>query len=66
MLQTLLVALGIGGYGFLILGIVFILIASITYKRKGEAEISQSLIEVPLFRLGVAFVVVGLILKLLF
>lgn len=66
MLHTLLAILSIGGYGCLILGIMFILIASITYKRKGEAEVSQSLIELPLFRLGAALVIIGLILKLLF
>lgn len=62
----MLQALSIAGYGFLLLGIVFILIASISYNRKGEAEISQSLIEAPLFRLGVAMILVGLVLKLIF
>ena len=59
-------ALSILGYVILILGIVFILVAAITYRRKEEAEISESLIEVPLFRVGVALVLIGLVLKLIF
>lgn len=62
----MLQALSIGGYGFLIVGLIMILIAAVTYKRKDEAEISQSLIEVPVFKLGIILVLVGLILKLLF
>lgn len=62
----MLQALSIAGYGFLLLGIIFILVAAISYKRKGEAEVSQSLIEAPLFRLGVAMILVGLVLKLIF
>lgn len=62
----MLQALSIGGYGFLIVGLIMILIAVVTYKRKGEAEISQSLIEVPIFKLGIVLVLIGLILKLLF
>lgn len=62
----MLQALSIGGYGFLIVGLIMILVAAITYKRKGEAEISQSLIEVPVFKLGIVLVLIGLILKLLF
>lgn len=58
--------LSIGGYVFLLLGIISILIAFISYKRKGEAEISQSLIEIPLFRFGVAIILLGLVIKLLF
>lgn len=58
--------MGIVGYVVLLLGIVFILVAATTYRRKGEAEISESLVEVPLFRAGVAFVIVGLVLKLIF
>ena len=39
---------------------------SITYKRKGEAEISQSLVEIPLFKFGVLMVMLGLVMKLIF
>lgn len=62
----MLQALSIGGYGFLIIGLIMILVAAVTYKRKGEAEISQSLIEVPLFRIGIVLVLIGLLIKMLF
>lgn len=56
----------VGGYVVLIIGIISILIAAITYKRKGEAEISQSLVEIPLFKFGVLMVMLGLVMKLIF
>lgn len=59
-------ALSILGYVFLVLGIVLIIVAAATYRRKGEAEISQSLIEVPIFRLGCVLVLLGLVVKLIF
>lgn len=62
----MLQALSIAGYIVLILGLILILVAAVTYKRKGEAEISQSLIEVPIFKIGIVLVLLGLVLKLLF
>lgn len=62
----MLQALSIAGYIVLILGLILILVAAVTYKRKGEAEISQSLIEVPIFKIGIVLVILGLVLKLLF
>lgn len=56
----------IGGYVCLGLGILAILIAAVTYKRKGEAEISQSLIEVPVFKIGIIVCIIGLVLKIIF
>lgn len=62
----MLQALSIAGYIVLILGLILILVAAVTYKRKGEAEISQSLIEVPIFKIGIVLGLLGLVLKLLF
>lgn len=62
----MLQALSIAGYIVLILGLILILVAAVKYKRKGEAEISQSLIEVPIFKIGIVLVLLGLVLKLLF
>ena len=58
--------LNFGGYGVIIVGILLIIIAACTFRRKEEAEISQSLIEVPIFRAGVAITILGIILKLIF
>ncbi len=62
----MLQALSVIGYTVLIVGLILILVAAVTYKRKGEAEISQSLIEVPIFKIGIVMVLLGLVLKLLF
>ena len=59
-------ALSVGGYILLILGIALILVAVITYKRKGEAEVSQSLIEVPSFKMGIVVVILGILVKIVF
>lgn len=58
-------ALNIGGYAVLFVGIVLVIVAVLTYKRKDEAEVSQSLIEVPYFKVGIVAIIIGIIMKLL-
>ena len=46
------------------LSLVLILTSSFLYQRKGEAEISQSLTSLPTFRISIALMVIGVILKI--
>ena len=59
-------ALSIVGYIFIILGIVMIIIAAVTDRRKGESEISQSIVKLPMFYIGAIVGIIGLIFKILF
>lgn len=56
--------LNIIGYTLIIVGIVAIIVAAVFFRRRGEVEVSQSLINLPLFKIGVAALLIGIILKI--
>ena len=52
-------------WAIIIVGALLILISALTFKRKGEAELSSNITETPLFRVGAVVVIVGIVAKLL-
>lgn len=51
-------------YAIMIIGAVLVLIGAIASHRKGESEISQSLMEVPTFKIGVIALIIGVIFRI--
>ena len=51
-------------WGIIILGVVLTLLSCITFKRRGEFELSYNVTETTLFRIGVAVTVLGIIAKI--
>lgn len=51
-------------YIVIILGVILVVLSFILFKRKGEAELSRSIANVPIFWVGAVAVVIGTILRL--
>lgn len=49
----------------IIVGVVIILISMLTFKRKGEAELSANVIETPMFRIGAVIAIIGILIKII-
>lgn len=52
-------------WGIIIIGAVLIVLSATLFRRKGEAEISESLTSIPAFKIGVIFVIVGFVGKII-
>ena len=48
----------------IIIGAILVLASALTFKRKGEAELSANVTETPLFKIGVVMIVLGFVLML--
>ena len=56
--------INIVGYVLIIAGILCIITAAFFFRRRTEVEVSQSLINLPLFKIGAVGVVIGIVVKI--
>lgn len=57
----MLLALNIGLFA---IGIILVAISFLTYRRKGESEISQDVLMTPKFIIGVLFIIAAVIMNI--
>lgn len=57
----MLLALNIGLFA---IGIILVVVSFLTYRRKGESEISQDVLMTPKFIIGVLFIIAAVIMNI--
>lgn len=57
----MLLALNIGLFT---IGIILVVVSFLTYRRKGESEISQDVLMTPKFIIGVLFIIAAVIMNI--
>lgn len=57
----MLLALNIGLFA---IGIILVAVSFLTYRRKGESEISQDVLMTPKFIIGVLFIIAAVIMNI--
>lgn len=49
----------------LMIGFILIVYSFVSFRRKGESEISESAVSMPQFKIGVVLVIITIILKVI-